>query len=192
MTHSRNALRRPVSMSALKWIANNDVKSRRPHLAVGVSLMFVILILSIDATYAQSTQDPGAACANAMGTAACSGPHGPWADVVNDLWNAIAYSPSHSVAAFAGSFTAPENAKAAALKGCAARASDCRIVAAAHDICLAVAFELSAGGRFRVASGVTKQDAEGKALPVCMAEGPKRCTVLARCSGQPPVLSVSR
>jgi hypothetical protein len=151
-----------------------------------------MFVVSIDVTYAQSTQDPGAACANAMGMAACSGAHGRVPDIVNDLWNAIAFSPSRNIAAYAGSYTAPENAKAAALKGCAARASDCRIVAAAHDVCLAVAFERAAGGRYRVASGTSKQDAEGKALPVCMAEGPKRCTVLAQCSGQPPILSVTQ
>jgi hypothetical protein len=100
--------------------------------------------------------------------------------------------PSHNIAAFASSFTAPENAKAAALKGCAVRASDCRIIAAAHDVCLAVAFELSAGGRYRIASGVSKQDAEGKALPVCLAEGPKHCTALVSCSGQPPKLLVTQ
>jgi hypothetical protein len=192
VTYSTNAPRRPAEISALKRIADNELKSWRPHRAVSVSLMFVMLILSIDSTYAQSTQDPGAACANAMGVGACSGPRGPVPEVVNDDWNAIAYSPSRNIAAFAGSFTAPDNAKAAALKGCAARASDCRIVAVAHDVCLAVAWELSAAGRFQVASGVTKQEAEGKALPVCLAEGPKRCQVLARCSGHPPILSVSR
>ena len=192
MTYSTNAPRRLAEISALKRIADNQLKSWRPHRAVSVSLMFVMPILSINSTYAQSTQDPGAACANAMGVGACSGPHGPMPEVVNDDWNAIAYSPSRNIAAFAGSFTAPENAKAAALKGCAARASDCRIVAVAHDVCLAVAWELSAAGRFQVASGVTKQEAEGKALPVCLAEGPKRCQVLARCSGHPPILSVSR
>jgi hypothetical protein len=85
----------------------------------------------------------------------------------------------------------PENAKAAALKGCAARAADCRIIVAAHDICLAVAYERKAGGAYRAATGASKQDAEGKALPVCMAEGPQRCAVLASCSDQPPLLIVS-
>jgi hypothetical protein len=116
----------------------------------------------------------------------------PAPNVVNDLWNAIAYSPSRNIAAFAGSYTAPENAKAAALKGCAVRASDCRIIVAAHDLCLAVAYELKAGGAYRWASAASKQDAEGKALPICMAEGPQRCGVLAGCSRQPPILSVTK
>jgi Domain of unknown function (DUF4189) len=130
---------------------------------------------------------------NALGIGACSGgPHSRMPDIANDLWNAIAFSPSHYMATFAGSFTAPENAKGAALKACAARASDCRIVAAAHDICIAVAFERVSSGAFRVASGRSKQDAEGKALPVCLAQGPKHCTVLGECSGQPPLLLVTK
>jgi hypothetical protein len=173
-------------------IANNAVETGHWRMAVGPSLIFAFLMLPTGAAHAQSTTDPGAACVNASGYAGCSGAHGPVPDIVNDLWNAIAYSPLHNIAAFAGSFTAPENAKAAALKACAARAPDCRLIGAAHDICLAIAFELSAGGRYRIASGVTKQDAEGKALPVCMAEGPKHCTVLAGCSRQPPLLIVTK
>ena len=73
----------------------------------------------------------------------------PAPNIVNDLWNAIAFAPSRDIAAFAGSFTAPENAKAAALKGCMAHASDCRIVAAAHDVCLAVAYERKPFGNYR-------------------------------------------
>jgi uncharacterized protein DUF4189 len=96
------------------------------------------------------------------------------------------------VAAYVGSFTAPENARAAALKACAQRAPDCRIVAEAHDTCLAVAFELRPGGAWRSATGPSKQDAQGKALPVCMAEGPQHCTVVAQCSRQPPVLLVTK
>jgi hypothetical protein len=131
-------------------------------------------------------------CAANLGWGACNGgPQRPLPPLVTDLWNAIAYSPSHNIGAFAGSFTLPENAKAAALKGCAARAADCRIIVAAHDICLAVAYERKAGGAYRAATGPSKQDAEGKALPVCMAEGPQRCAVLASCSGQPPLLIVS-
>ena len=120
------------------------------------------------------------------------GPRPPAPEVVNDLWNAIAFSPSLNVAAVAGSFTAPENAKAAALKGCAGRANDCRIILAAHDVCVAVAFERKPGGAYRWATGKSKQEAEGNALPICMAEGPQRCTVLADCSGTPPRLLVSR
>jgi hypothetical protein len=155
--------------------------------------MIALLILCSGAVHAQSTTDPGQACMNALGIGACSGgPRGPTLDIANDLWNAIAFSPSHYMATFAGSFTAPENARSAALKACTARASDCRIVAAAHDVCIAVAFERVSGGAFRVASGRSKQDAEGKALPVCLAQGPKHCTVLGECSGQPPLLLVTK
>jgi hypothetical protein len=119
--------------------------------------MIAALMLSIGAAYAQS----GNPCLDALGKADCDGPHRPAPNVVNDLRNAIAFSPSH-------------------------------IIAAAHDICLAVAYERSTGGAYRIASGVTKQDAEGKPLPVCLAEGPKRCGVLARCSGQPPILIVGK
>jgi hypothetical protein len=125
-------------------------------------------------------------------TGGCDKPLAPAPELVPDLWNAIAFSPSNNIAAFAGSFTLPENAKAAALKGCAARAADCRIISAAHDICLAVAYERKAGGAYRAAMGASKQDAEGEALPVCLAEGPQRCTVLAGCSGQPPQLILSK
>jgi hypothetical protein len=173
-------------------IAHNAIKNTQLHLGVSAILIFAFLILPVGTAHSQSTTDPGAACANALGSAACSGARGAFRDVVNDMWNAIAYSPSHNAAAFAGSFTAPENAKAAALKGCATRASDCRIVVAAHDVCIAVAFEPSAGGRYQVASAVTKQDAEGKALPVCLAEGPKRCRVFAGCTGTPPIVSVMK
>jgi hypothetical protein len=173
-------------------VVNNEVRNRRPYQAVGVGLLIAVLTLCAGAGHAQ-TPDPGAqSCVDLFGWAACSGAHGPIPDIVNDLWNAIAYSPSHNIAAFAGSYTAPENAKAAAMKGCAARASDCRIVVAAHDICVAVAYQRSAGGQYRAAIGVTKQDAEGKALPVCLAEGPKRCAVMARCTGTPPILSVTQ
>ncbi len=169
-------------------IANNNVKGPRLHQAVRGSLMIAVLMLSAGAAYAQS----GNPCLDALGKADCDSPHRPAPILVNELWNAIAFSPSHTVAAFAGSFTAPENAKAAALKGCSARARDCRIIVAAHDSCLAVAYERSAGGAFRWASGASKQDAEGKALTVCMAEGPQRCAVLARCSGTPPVVFVNK
>src|SRR5580698_1192233 len=138
-------------------VASNDLRSRRLQSA-SVKLMIGLLFLCAGPVYPQSTTDPGQACINAIGIAACSGAgRAPIPDIANDLWNAIAFSPSHYKAVFAGSFTAPENAKAAALKACAAQASDCRIVAAAHDICIAVAFERVAGGAFRVASGRSKQ-----------------------------------
>jgi hypothetical protein len=121
------------------------------------------------------------------------GPHAPAPNVVNDLWNAIAYSQSHNIAAFAGSFTAPENAKAAALKACAAWAPDCRIVVAAHDACVAVGYERAPGGPYRWAVAATKQDAQGNALSAeCKAAGPQRCRVLAGCTGTPPHLLVSK
>jgi len=110
------------------------------------------------------------------------GPQSPAPNVVNDLWNAIAFSPSHNIAAFAGSFTAPENAKAAALKACSARASDCRIILAAHDTCLAVAYERKPGGAYRWVTGKSKQE----------AEGPQHCAVLASCTGTPPILLVTQ
>ena len=115
----------------------------------------------------------------------------PAPNIVNDLWNAIAFAPSHNIAAFAGSFTAPENAKAAALKACQARAPDCRIVAAAHDVCLAVAYERKPFGAFRPATGATRDAARGNALGICKDEGPQRCAVLSGCSGQPPILLVT-
>jgi hypothetical protein len=174
-------------------IANNEVAHRQLQLAGCAGLIVAVLFLCTGPVYAQSTTDPYQACINAMGIAGCSGgPRAPIPDIRNDLWNAIAFSPSHYMATFAGSFTAPENARAAAMNACAARASDCRIVAAAHDVCIAVAFERVAGGAFRIASGRSKQDAEGKALPVCMAQGPKRCTVVGECSGQPPLLIVTK
>jgi hypothetical protein len=164
-----------------------------PYRAAVVSLMIAVLTLCSGAVSAQSTTDSWQSCINAVGIVACSGgPHAPAPDAVNDLWNAIAFSPSHYMATFAGSFTAPENARGAAMKACAARAPDCRIVTAAHDVCIAVAFERASGGAFRVASGRSKQDAEGKALPVCLAQGPKHCTVLGECSGQPPLLIVTK
>jgi hypothetical protein len=149
-------------------IANNELKNPRPHRTLSAILMVAGLVLSGGAGYAQEQEQPQwqkndqelKNCVTNVGWAACTGgPHGPIPDVVNDLWNAVAFSPSHNIAAFAGSFTAPENAKAAALKGCAARAADCRIIAAAHDICLAVAFERKAGGAYRAAMGASKQDA---------------------------------
>jgi hypothetical protein len=171
----------------------NEVRNSRPHKAVGVSRMLALLILCTGPVYAQSTTDPYQACINAIGIVGCNGgPRAPAPDIRNDLWNAIAFAPSRYLATFAGSFTAPENAKGAALKACAARAGDCRIVAAAHDVCLAVAFERVAGGAYRIGSGRSKQDAEGNALPVCMAQGPKHCSVIAECSGQPPLLIVSK
>jgi Domain of unknown function (DUF4189) len=115
----------------------------------------------------------------------------PAPNIVNDLWNAIAFAPSHSIAAFAGSFTAPENAKAAALKACQARAADCRIVVAAHDVCLAVAYERKSFGTYRAATGATRDGARGNALGICKDEGPQRCAVMSGCSGQPPILSVT-
>jgi hypothetical protein len=178
--------------------AKNKLNRPRPRQDSGAVLLGVILVLSLATAYAQ---EPSQAqkndqalqnCASNLGWQACTGGRqNAIPNVVNDLWNAIAFSPSHNIAAFAGSFTAPENAKAAALKGCAARASDCRIIAAAHDICLAVAFERAAGGAYRWASAGSKQDAEGKALSVCMKEGPQRCAVIAGCSRQPPQLLVS-
>jgi hypothetical protein len=174
-------------------IANNKVGNRRLQRAAGAGLILAFLFLSTAPVNAQSNTDPYQACIDAIGIVGCNGgPRAPAPELRNDLWNAIAFAPSHYLATFAGSFTAPENAKGAALKACAARASDCRIVAAAHDICLAVAFERVAGGAFRVASGRSKQDAEGNALPVCMAQGPKHCSVIAECSGQPPLLIVSK
>jgi hypothetical protein len=162
-------------------------------IVTSLGLMIGLPLLCAGAVHAQSTTDPGQACVNAIGIAGCSGgQHRPAPDIANDLWNAIAFSPSHYMATFAGSFTAPENAKGAAMKACAARAPDCRIIVAAHDICLAVAFERKAGGAFRIASARSKQDAEGKALPVCLSQGPKHCTVLGECSGQPPLLLVTK
>jgi hypothetical protein len=175
---------------------------RRSSLACGAFLLLAGLVLAVGAGYAQEDenlpqwqkdQKSLQKCAAALGWAACTGgAHGPVPEARNDLWNAIAFSPSLNVAAFAGSFTAPENARAAALKRCASRASDCKIVVAAHDMCLAVAFERKGGGLYRAAAGTTKLDAENKVMPVCAAEGPQRCSVLASCSGQPPILLLSR
>jgi hypothetical protein len=117
----------------------------------------------------------------------------PAPNVVNDLWNAIAYSPSSNIAAFAGSYTAPANAKAEALKGCAEWARDCRIIVAAHDVCVAVGYERAPGSLYRSATAATKQDAQGKALSAeCKAAGPQRCRVLAGCTGTPPRLLISK
>jgi hypothetical protein len=184
-----------ASGRASMTIASNKQKNRRP-LAYSALLLTAGLMLAGAAGYAQEEsqqqKDSRNACINATGRVDCSNPSGPAPEVVNDLWNAIAFSPSRNIAAFAGSFTAPENAKAAALKRCASRAADCKIIVAAHDVCVAVAFEIKAGGLYRAAIGASKQDAEGKALPVCMAEGPQHCTVLAGCSRQPPILLLSQ
>jgi len=88
-------------------------------------------------------------------------------------------------------FAEPVNAKAAAMKGCAAQASDCRIVIAAHDVCIGIAYERSARGLFRFARGPTQLDVEKQVLPLCMNEGRQLCGELARCSG-PPRLFVTR
>jgi hypothetical protein len=176
-------------------VAGNKQKKRH-RLACGATLLGAALILAAGAGYAQEEepqwQKDQRNCINATGRADCSSPGGPAPEARNDLWNAIAFSPSRNIAAFAGSFTAPENAKAAALKRCAFRAADCKVIAAAHDVCLAVAFEVRGGGLYRTATGASKQEAEGKALTVCMAEGPQRCRVLASCSGQPPILLLSQ
>jgi hypothetical protein len=176
-------------------VADNRPKNRRP-LTCSVTLLVAGLIVAVGAGYAQEEepqwQKDERNCINATGRADCNSPRGPAPEARNDLWNAIAFSPSRAIAAFAGSFTAPENAKEAALKRCAFRAADCKVIAAAHDVCLAVAFEVRGGGLYRTATGASKQDAEGKALTVCMAEGPQRCKVLASCSGQPPILLLSQ
>ena len=158
-------------------IASNEVKNSRPHQAVGVSLMIAVLTLSVGGASAQT----GNPCLDALGKADCDSPHRPAPNVVNPEWNAIAFSPSHNTAAFAGSFTMAEIEEAAALKGCAAYASDCQIIAVAHDTCLALAYEDSAGGAYPWATGASKQDAEGNALSICKAEGPQHCAVLASC-----------
>jgi hypothetical protein len=168
-------------------MANNPERNRRGHETLGLSLILVLLMVSVGVAHAQDTNP----CIEYLGRD-CDSPHRPAPPVFNELWNAIAYSPSRNVAAYAGSYTAPENAKAAAMKGCAARASDCRIVVAAHDICVAVAYERSAGGRYLTAVGATQQDAQGKALPVCVAQGPKHCAVVARCTGTPPIVFVTQ
>jgi Domain of unknown function (DUF4189) len=153
------------------------------------------LIFAANAGYAQEeesqTQRDMRNCIMATGLAGCGTSHGPAPEARNDLWKAIAFAPSRNLAAFGGSFTAPENAKAAALKGCSEHATGCRVIAAVHDVCLAVAFERKAGGKYRTATGASKQDAEGKALTICVSEGPLGSAVLAGCSGQPPLLLVS-
>jgi uncharacterized protein DUF4189 len=147
-------------------------------------LLIAGLILWGGGVPAQSVTDPGQACAGANGYAGCSGSRGTGPEVVNEDWNAIAYSPTHYIAAWAGSFTAPENAKAAAMKGCAAKAPDCRIVMTAHDVCIGIAYERSSRGLFKVAAGPTQLDVEKKVLPLCMSEGRQLCGELARCSGK--------
>jgi hypothetical protein len=178
---------------------NNELDCSRPKETCSPILVIAVLALSIAAADAQESQvqkDDQALrnCVTNLGWAGCTGgPQRPIPETVNDLWNAIAYSPSHNIAAFAGSFTAPENAKAAALKGCAEWARDCRIVVAAHDVCVAVGYERAAGGPYRWATAATKQDAQGKALSAeCKAAGPQRCRVLAGCTGTPPHLLVSK
>ena len=174
--------------------ASIDNNNRRllvcPALLLAAGVMF-----ATNAGYAQQeesqTERDTRNCINATGMADCGTNRGPAPEVRNDLWNAIAFAPSRNLAAFAGSFTAPENAKAAALKSCSEHAAGCRVIAAVHDVCLAVAFERKAGGKYRTATGTSKQDAEGKALTVCVAEGPQGCAVLAGCSGQPPLILVS-
>jgi hypothetical protein len=78
------------------------------------------LIFAANAGYAQEeesqTQRATRNCIMATGLADYGTSRGPAPEARNDLWNAIAFAPSRNLAAFAGSFTAPENAKAAALK----------------------------------------------------------------------------
>ena len=171
-------------------IGNNN----RRLLVCSALLLTAGLMFAANAGYAQEEETPTQRdtrnCIMATGRADC-GTGGPAPEARNDLWNAIAFAPSRNLAAFAGSFTAPENAKAAALKGCSEHATGCRVIAAVHDVCLAVAFERKPGGKYRTATGASKQDAEGKALTVCVSEGPQGCAVLAACSGQPPLLLVS-
>jgi Domain of unknown function (DUF4189) len=171
------------------------VNKRRRPLACSAVLLLAGAMFAAAAGYAQEeesqTQRDARNCINATGRADCSSPNGPAPEARNDLWNAIAFAPSRNLAAFAGSYTAPENAKAAALQACSEHATGCRIIAAVHDSCLAVAFELKAGGLYRTATAASKQDAEGKALTVCVSEGPKGCGVLAGCSRQPPRVLVS-
>jgi hypothetical protein len=185
-----------MQMEGLRMAVAIIKQKNRGSLGCSALLLTAGLMLAGSAGHAQEEepqwQKDQRNCINATGRADCSSPGGPAPEVVNDLWNAIAFSPSRNIAAFAGSYTAPENAKAEALKGCASRAADCRIIAAVHDVCLAVAFEVKGGGQYRAATGASKQDAEGRALPVCMAEGPQRCKVLAGCSRQPPHLLLSQ
>jgi Domain of unknown function (DUF4189) len=177
-------------------IANYGVNCLRFCQAVSARLTIAVLMLSAGAVHAQDQN--AQSCIDSLGYVACAnmgkpGARSPAPNVVNDLWNAIAYSPSRNIAAFAGSFTAPENAKAEALKGCAEWARDCRIVVAAHDVCVAVGYERAPGGLYRWATATTKQDAQGKALSAeCKAAGPQRCRVLAGCTGTPPHLLVSK
>jgi hypothetical protein len=173
-------------------IGNNN----RRLLVCSALLLTAGLMFAATAGYAQEEEPTQAqrseqSCIMATGRADCNTGGRPAPEVRNDLWNAIAFAPSRNLAAFAGSFTAPENAKAAALKGCSEHATGCRVIAAVHDVCLAVAFERKPGGKYRTATGASKQDAEGKALTVCVSEGPQGCAVLAACSGQPPLLLVS-
>ena len=121
-----------------------------------------------------------------------AGPGGAIPNAVAPKWDAIALAPSRHVAAYAGSFTMAENAKKAAMKGCAEYASDCRIVSVSHDTCVAIAYEKKADPAYRVATAATRSDAQGRALPVCMAQGPQRCAVLSRCSDTPPTLAVQK
>jgi hypothetical protein len=170
-----------------------DSKNRR-LLVCSALLLTTGLVFAVNAGYAQEEETPTQrdtrTCITATGRADC-GMSGPAPEARNDLWNAIAFAPSRNLAAFAGSFTAPENAKASALQACSEHATGCRVIAAVHDVCLAVAFERKPGGKYRIATGASKQDAEGKALTVCVSEGPQGCGVLADCSGQPPRILVS-
>ncbi len=80
-------------------------------------LLTASLMFAANAGYAQEesqTEKDTRNCINATGMADCGVNRGPAPEARNDLWNAIAFATSRNLAAFAGSFTAPENARAAA------------------------------------------------------------------------------
>jgi Domain of unknown function (DUF4189) len=118
-------------------------------------------------------------------------PPRPVPDSHNPRWDAIAFSAGSHIAAWAGSFTLAGNANAAALKGCAKYAADCRIVSSTHDVCVAIAYEQRTGSPYRVAVGSSRGDAQERVLPLCMDKGPAVCQTLSRCSQTPPTLAVS-
>jgi len=139
--------------------------------------------------------DPYQACLNTLGMAACNGAgRAPIPDVVNDLMERDRLLTVALQGGFRGQFHRTRERESRSAEKPVQRkppiAASSRRPRHLHRRCLERIARRRLSHMCR--RPLDNRTLKGRLLPVCMAQGPKRCTVLAECSGQPPLLLVTR
>ncbi|MFO1060696.1 MAG: DUF4189 domain-containing protein [Dongiaceae bacterium] len=98
-------------------------------------------------------------------------------------YGAIAWGPQSTAFGFSYDYDSKEDASRRALRDCAKRGDDCKVVAIIVNGCAALAS--AADGSYSVSNGTTDKEAQQGALAACAEAGGKSCEVQVwTCNGR--------